>query len=78
LSEQVIIFLETIFFQHLLHFFHLLVHLVDTGLLQLVVLNDVGKIVEAVINGSTLLTGGAIDRVLPSGSLGGLTTTLHT
>jgi hypothetical protein len=42
------------------------------------VFNDVGQVVKAVINGSTLLTGRAVDRIFPSGSLGGLTNTLDT
>ena len=47
------------------------------GLLQLMVFNDVGQVVKAVINGSPLLIGRAVDRVFPSGSLGGLTNTLE-
>ena len=41
------------------------------------VFNDVGQVVEAVINRSTLLTWRVVDRVFPSGSLGGLTNTLE-
>ena len=47
-------------------------------LLELMVFNDVGQVVKALINGSTLLTARAIDREIPSGSLGGLTNTLDT
>ena len=42
------------------------------------VFNDVGEVIKVVINGSTLLTGRDVDRVFPSGSLGGLTNTLDT
>ena len=69
---------QTIFFQNLFHFVHLLFLLAGTGLLQLMVFNDVGLVIKAVINGSTLLTGRDVDRVFPSGSLGGLTNTLDT
>ena len=40
------------------------------------VFNEVSDVLKALINGSTLLTAWAIDRVIPSGSLGGLTNTL--
>ena len=40
------------------------------------VFNEVIDVVKALVNGSTLLTTRAIDRVIPSGSLGGLTNTL--
>jgi len=69
---------QTIFSHNLHHFVHLLFLLADTGLLQLMVFNDVGQIVKALINGSTLLTTRAIGRVIPSGSLGGPTNTLDT
>ena len=69
---------QTIFFHSLHHFVHLLFLLVDTGLLQLMVFNDVGQVVKALINGSTLLTRRVVDRVIPSGSLRGLTNTLDT
>ena len=42
------------------------------------IFNDVGQVVKTLINGSTLLTTRAVDRVIPSGSLGGLTNTLDT
>ena len=42
------------------------------------VFNDVGQVVKALINGSTLLTARAVDREIPSGYLGGLTNTLDT
>ena len=41
------------------------------------VFNDVGQVVKAVINRSTLLTRRVVDRVFPSGSLGGLTNILE-
>ena len=69
---------QTIFFQNVVHFIHLLFLLVDKGLLLSMVFNDVGQVVKAVINGSPLLIGRAVDRVFPSGSLGGLTNTLDT
>jgi hypothetical protein len=42
------------------------------------VFNDVREVFKAVINGSTLLTRRAVDRMFPSGSLGGVTNTLGT
>jgi len=42
------------------------------------VFNDVGQVVKALINGSTLLIAWTVDREIPSGSLGGLTNTLDT
>ena len=42
------------------------------------VFNDVSLVIKAVINGSTLLTGRAVDGVFPSGSLGRLANTLDT
>ena len=42
------------------------------------VFNEVSDVIQALINGSTLLTARAIDREIPSGSLGGLTNTLDT
>jgi len=52
--------LQTIFFQNLVHFVHLLFLLADKGLLLPMVFNDVGQVVKAVINGSTLLTRRAV------------------
>ena len=69
---------QNIFFHNLDHSVHLLFLLADTGLLQLMVFNDVGQVVKILINGSTLLTRRVVDRVIPSGSLGGLTNTLDT
>ena len=67
---------QTIFFHNLHHFVHLLFLLSRMGLLELMIFNDVDQVVKALINGSTLLTVRAIDRVIPSGSLEGLTNTL--
>ena len=36
------------------------------------VFNDLGQVVKALVNGTTLLTGRAVDRMFSSGSLGGL------
>ena len=69
---------QTIFFHNIDHFVDLLFLLADTSLLQLMVFNDVGQVVKILINGSTLLTRRVVDRVIPSGSLGGLTNTLDT
>ena len=78
MSIHIIRVSQTIFFQNVVHFIHLLFLLVDKGLLLSMVFNDVGQVVKAVINGSPLLIGRAVDRVFPSGSLGGLTNTLDT
>ena len=56
---------QTIFFQNLVHFVHLPFLLVDKGLLLSMVFNDVGQVVKAVINGSTLLTGMAVAKYSP-------------
>ena len=42
------------------------------------VFNDVGEVIKAVINGSTLLTRRVVHIMFPSGSLGGLADTLDT
>ena len=42
------------------------------------VFNDLGQVVKALVNGTTLLTGRAVDRMFSIGSLGGLGDTVCT
>ena len=42
------------------------------------VFNDLGQVVKALVNGTTLLTRRVVDRMFSSGSLGGLADTVCT
>ena len=69
---------QTILFQNLLHFGHLLFVLAWPGLLLRMVLNELGQVFKVVINGNSLLTRRAVDGMFSSGSLGGLVDTVCT